>query len=70
MGPIERFSGGATAPALLQALSEQYVVHGNAVLAAALADAATLDEYAPGTRLIEQGNADNHNPSRTCERRL
>ena len=60
MRPIERFSGGATSPALLQALSEQYVVHGNAALAAALADVVTLDEYPPGTRLIEQGNADNH----------
>ena len=60
MRPIERFSGGATAPALLQALSEQHVVHGNAALAAALADVVTLEEYAPGARLIEQGNADNH----------
>lgn len=60
MRPIERFSDGASAPALLQALGEQYVVHGNAALSAALAAAVTLYEYAPGTRLIEQGNADNH----------
>lgn len=60
MRPIERFSGGSTAPALLQALSEQYLVHGSARLAAALAEVATVEECAPGTRLIEQGKADNH----------
>ena len=60
MRPIERFTGGPTAPALLQALSEQYIVHGNASLAAALAGVAKLEEHAPGTRLIEQGKADNH----------
>ena len=60
MRPIERFSGGPNAPALLQALNEQYIVHGNAALAAALAKVVRLEEHAPGTRLIEQGNADNH----------
>lgn len=60
MHPIERFSGGPTSPALFQALSEQYIVHGNAALAAALAKVVTLEEHAPGTQLIEQGRADNH----------
>lgn len=60
MRPIERFTGGPTAPALLQALSEQYIVHGNAALAAALAKVVRLEEHAPGARLSEQGNADNH----------
>lgn len=60
MRPIERFSGGPTAPALIQALREQYIVHGNAALAAALAQVVTLEEHAPGARLIEQGKADNH----------
>lgn len=60
MRPIERFAGGPNAPALLQALNEQYIVHGNAVLAAALAKVVRLEEHPPGTRLIEQGNADNH----------
>jgi len=60
MRPIERFSGGPTAPALLQALSEQYIVHGNAALAAQLAKVVTLEEHAAGTCLIYQGKADNH----------
>lgn len=60
MRPIERFAGGPTAPALLRALSEQYIVHGNAALAAALAQVVRLEEHAPGTRLIEQGHADNY----------
>ena len=60
MRPIERFSGGPTAPPLLQALGEQYIVHGNAALAAALAKVVTLEEHVQGTRLIEQGKADNH----------
>ncbi len=60
MRPIERFSGGATAPALLLALTEQYIVHGNAALAAALAKVVKLEEHAPGTPIIEQGKADNH----------
>ncbi|MBP9155914.1 MAG: nucleotide-binding protein [Xanthomonadales bacterium] len=60
MRPIERFAGGPTAPALLQALGEQYIVHGNATLAAALAKVVRLEEHAPGTQLIEQGNADDH----------
>jgi predicted nucleotide-binding protein len=60
MRPIERFSGGATSPSLLQALSEQYIVHGNAALATALAEVVKVEEHAPGTHLIEQGKADNH----------
>lgn len=60
MRPIERFTGGQTAPALLQALCEQSIVHGNNVLAAAFAKVVKLEEHAPGTPLIEQGNADNH----------
>lgn len=60
MRPIERFSSGPTAPALLHALNEQYIVHGNTELAAALANVLTLEEHAAGTRLIEQGKADNH----------
>ena len=60
MRPIERFSGGATAPALLQALTEQYIVHGDVALAAALAKVVKLEEHVPGTRIIEQGKADNH----------
>lgn len=60
MRSLDRFSGGPAAPALLQALSEQYIVHGNAALAAALAKVIKLEEHASGTRLIEQGKADNH----------
>lgn len=60
MRPIERFSGGSTAPALIHALCEQHIVHGNAELAAALAKVINLEEHPPGTRLIEQDKADNH----------
>ncbi|MEW6672839.1 MAG: TIR domain-containing protein [Thermodesulfobacteriota bacterium] len=60
MRPIERFSGGVTSPSLLQALREQYIVHGNSALAAALAEVVEVEEHAPGTHLIEQGKADNH----------
>lgn len=60
MRPIERFSGGATSPSLLQALGEQYIVHGNAALATALAAVVKVEEHAPGTQLIEQGKSDNH----------
>lgn len=59
MRPIDRFVGGATSPALLQALREQYIVHGNAALATALAAVAKVEEHVPGTLLIEQGKADN-----------
>lgn len=60
MRPIDRFSGGATSPTLLRALSEQYIVHGNTALAAALAEVVKVEEHRPGARLIEQGSADNH----------
>jgi CRP/FNR family cyclic AMP-dependent transcriptional regulator len=60
MNPIERFSGGANSPSLLQALREQYIVHGNAALATALAKVVKVEEHAPETHLIEQGNVDNH----------
>lgn len=60
MRPIERFIGGDTSPALLEAIREQYIVHGNTALAAALAKVVKLMEHVPGARLIEQGNADNH----------
>jgi len=60
MRPIDRFSGGSASPTLLQALGEQYIVHGNPALAAALAAVVKVEEYSPGTRLIEQGKADNH----------
>jgi predicted nucleotide-binding protein len=60
MRPIDRFSGGSASPTLLQALGEQYIVHGNQALAAALGGVAKIEEHPPGTRLIEQGKADNH----------
>lgn len=60
MRPIERFTGKETSPALLQALCDQYIIHGNGVLAAAFAKVVRLEEHAPGARVIEQGNADNH----------
>lgn len=60
MRPIERFAGGPNSPALLRALDAQQIVHGNAALAAALAKVIRLEEHAAGTRLIEQGNADDH----------
>lgn len=59
MRPIERFSGGSTSPLLRQALCEQYIVHGNAALAMALAKVVKVEEHAPGTHIIEQGKADN-----------
>jgi CRP/FNR family transcriptional regulator, cyclic AMP receptor protein len=59
MRPIDRFIGGATSPALLQALTEQYIVHGNEALATALAAVVKVEEHVPGTLLIEQGAADN-----------
>lgn len=59
MRPIDRFVGGATSPALIQALREQYIVYGNAPLATALATVVMLEEHVPGTLLIEQGKADN-----------
>lgn len=60
MRPIDRFSGGSASSALLQALGEQYIVHGNQALAAALAEVVKVEEHPLGTRLIEQGKADNH----------
>lgn len=60
MRPIDRFTGGSASATLLQALGEQYIVHGDLTLAAALAGIATVEEHPPGTRLIEQGKADNH----------
>ena len=59
MRPIDRFIGGATSPALLQALREQYIVHGNVALAMELAAVVKVEEFVPGTILIEQGKADN-----------
>lgn len=59
MQPIDRFVGGATSLSLIQALREQYIVHGNASLAMALAAVVKVEEHLPGTRLIEQGKADN-----------
>lgn len=59
MRPIDRFVGGPTSPGLLQALKEQYIVHGNAALAMALAAVVKVEEHKPGTLLIEQCQADN-----------
>lgn len=59
MRPIDRFVGGAKSPALLQALRDQYIVHGNMSLATALAAVAKVEEHLPGALLIEQGKADN-----------
>lgn len=60
MRPIERFTGENAAPALLQALCDQYIIHGNGALAAAFARVARLEEHAPGAQVIKQGSADNH----------
>lgn len=60
MRPIDRFSSGSASTTLIQALGEQYIVHGNLALAGALAGVAKVEEHPPGTRLIEQGKADNH----------
>jgi predicted nucleotide-binding protein len=59
MQPIDRFVGGATSTALLRALMEQFIVHGNAALATALAAVVKVEEHVPGTLLIDQGKADN-----------
>lgn len=59
MQPIDRFSGGPTAPPLLDALRNQYAIHGDERIAGALAQVAKLAQYPPGTRIIEQGAADN-----------
>jgi len=57
--PIARFSGGADSPTLIEALCNQFVVHGDRDLARELANVAKLTQYPQGTFIIQQDNADN-----------
>jgi CRP/FNR family transcriptional regulator, cyclic AMP receptor protein len=58
MQPIERFSGDQNVDARRAAFLDQYVVHGNGELAAALVNVATLRQYAPGAHIVEQDGPD------------
>jgi CRP/FNR family cyclic AMP-dependent transcriptional regulator len=59
MRMIERFEGDAGKRLLVDALTKQKMVSGNAVLAAALADLVALRQLAPGESLISENAADN-----------
>ena len=56
---IKRFSGSTGKRVLIDAISQQTVVHGNQDLAAQLADIAEPIAYETGSRLILQNATDN-----------
>ena len=57
MQPIDRFSNDTEV--LIDALNNQYLVHGDRAAATELAKVATLSQHLPGTTVIHQGAADN-----------
>lgn len=57
---IERFRGPEGRRLLVAALSKQKMVSGNAAMAEALADVATLEEFQPGGALITAGGPENN----------
>lgn len=57
---IERFQGDAGRERLIEALRTQSTILGDNRLAKKIANAATLKEYQPGERLLQQGATDNH----------
>jgi predicted nucleotide-binding protein len=59
MEPIDRFLAGPASPTLLDALRDQFVVHGDGSLASELAKVVKLAQHLSGTTLIQQDHADN-----------
>jgi predicted nucleotide-binding protein len=59
MQAIDRFAGEPGARTFVEALRDQFVVHGDASLAVEIAQLAVLEQHAPGTVIIMQDHADN-----------
>lgn len=56
---IQRFKGSAGKRLLVDAISQQTVIHGNQNLAAQMADVSELIAHQAGSRLISQNGTDN-----------